>query len=218
MSFSILQGVESRRRETTHEESNLHYHQWTFQELVPQQEQHLLDNRLPTPPHRPLRSNIRKRKHQVRPIPPKPGLDWERADSSISRLRQRAEPDRRLQPPHGRRRTTGPASIREKRRPTPESRPETASHTARFQRYIDERKERYNSALHGSERPSLRIARRNSALGHHLLCSRHCRCARPPKSSTSWHRNPEYPLHRLLHPWSHRHDPPHHRRLWCGEY
>src|SRR5438132_12756543 len=129
-------------RETNHEEPNLHYHQWTLQELVPQQEQHILDNRLPTTPHRPLRSNLRQRKHQVRSLPPKPGLDWERADSSIPGIRQRAEPDRRLQPPHGRRRTTEPASIREKRRQGPQSRPETAGHPVRFQRYIEERIER----------------------------------------------------------------------------
>src|SRR2546425_1423453 len=216
--FSTLPGAEFPRRETKHEKPNLHHNQRTLQELVPQQEQHILDHRLPSATNRPLWRNLRQRKHQVRPIPPKPGPDRECADASLPRIRQRAEPNRRLQPPHSRSRATRPADICEKRCSRPQSRPETASHTLRLQRYYHEWKECDCSTLHGPERPSLRITRWNSALSHRLVCSCHRQRARPPSCSTSRHRNPEYPLHRLLHPRSNRHDPPHHRRLWRSQH
>src|SRR2546425_3362326 len=216
--FSTLPGVGFQRRETNPEEPNLYDHKWALQELVPQQEQHILDHRLPTPPNRPLWSHIRQRKHQVRPIPPKPGPDRECADASLPRIRQRAEPNRRLQPPHSRSRATRPADICEKRCSGPQSRPETASHTVRFQCHYYEWKKCDRSALHGPERPSLRITRWNSALSHHLVRSCHRQRARPPSRSTGWHRNPEHPLHRLLHPWSNWDDATYHRSLWRSEY
>src|SRR2546425_8237133 len=168
--FSTLPGVGFQRRETNPEEPNLHHNQRTLQELVSQQEQHILDHRLPSTPHRPLRGNLQQRKHQVRPLPPKPGPDRECTDASLPRLRQHTEPNGRFQPPHSRSRTTRPTDICEKRCSTPQSGAETACHTVEFQQHFDERKKCDRSTLHGSERPSLRITRWNSALCHHLVC------------------------------------------------
>src|SRR5207245_4152813 len=102
MSSSILPDAECPRRETRHEEQNLYHNRGAFQELVPQQEQHILDHSLPTPTHRPLRSNIWQRKYKVRPLRPKSGSKWKCADAALTRLRKRIESDWSVQPPHGR--------------------------------------------------------------------------------------------------------------------
>src|SRR6266849_10848577 len=100
--FSTLLDVESRRRETNHAKPNLYHNQWTLQELVPQQEQHILDNRLPTVTNRPVRRHIRKWKHQVRPLPPEPRPQCERANVLFSRVHHGPEQYWSFQSPRGR--------------------------------------------------------------------------------------------------------------------
>src|SRR5436853_6082273 len=149
MSFSILPGVGFRRRETNHEEPNLHYHQWTFQELVPQQEQHILDHRLPITPDRPLRSNLRQRKHQVRPLRPEPRPSSKYSNVPLTGLRKQPNKYWSIQYPRGCSGTDRSDHIHQERRSTPQSRPKAPGNSIRFPDDPEHNTPSEDSAIHG---------------------------------------------------------------------
>src|SRR2546425_12992425 len=86
MCFSTLLGEEFQRRELYHEPSH-HNHYGSLQELVPQQEQHILDNCIPITPHRTIWRDIRQRKHEVRSVCAEPGPNSSHANATLARLR-----------------------------------------------------------------------------------------------------------------------------------